>query len=399
MKKERRHMSAAMSFILMMGVVALFSDMTHEGARSVLGAYLGVAGASAAVIGFVSGLGEFVGYSLRLLTGIITDRTKKYWLLTILGYAVDVLAIPALALVPENGWVLACALIVLERVGKAIKKPAKNTLISFAASEEGAGKGFAIQEFVDQIGAFLGPVILFFVLLVKRDGNQLDAYRLCFLVLGVPALITIALLFFARRKFPHPEYFEKAADEKTPFRANAGFWIYIAGICCLAFGFIDFPLITLHVSRTALVDADTLPLLYAGAMVVDAFAALWFGFLFDKRGIRVLMLSTAISAGSAVCIFGLTNLWATMLGVLLWGVGMGAQESVLKSVVSRIVPKANRAAGFGVFETAFGAAWFAGSLLTGALYDISKPWMIAVSVVMQLAAIPIFYRISRSESR
>ena len=386
-----------MAFILLMGVVALFSDMTHEGARSILGAYLGLAGASAAVIGFVSGLGEFVGYSLRLLTGVITDRTKKYWLLTILGYAIDVLAIPALALVPENGWVFACALIILERVGKAIKKPAKNTLISFAASEGGAGKGFAIQEFVDQIGAFLGPVILFFVLLFKKDGSQLDAYRLCFLVLGVPALITIGLLFFAKRKFPHPENFEKAADEKTPFRANMGFWVYIAGICCLAFGFIDFPLITLHVARTGLMDMDTLPLLYAGAMVVDAFAALWFGFFFDKRGMLALVLSTVLSAGSAFMIFGVSSLWATGLGVIMWGVGMGAQESILKSVVKNIVPKANRAAGYGVFETAFGAAWFLGSLVTGVLYDASRPMMIVVSVAMQLAAIPLFFKVSRAD--
>lgn len=397
MDKTRGRITGAMAFILLMGVVALFSDMTHEGARSILGAYLGIAGASAAVVGFVSGLGEFVGYALRLLTGVITDRTKKYWLLTILGYAIDVLAIPALALVPENGWVFACALVIVERIGKAIKKPAKNTLVSFAASEAGAGKGFAIQEFVDQIGAFLGPVILFLVLLFKKDGNQLDAYRLCFLVLGIPALITIGLLFFAKKKFPHPEDFEKAEDEKTPFRANMGFWVYIAGICCLAFGFIDFPLITLHVARTALISMDALPLLYAGAMVVDAFAALWFGFLYDKRGMLALVVSTALSAGSAALIFGVSGLWATGLGVMLWGVGMGAQESILKSVVKSIVPKANRAAGYGVFETAFGAAWFLGSMVTGVLYDASRPLMIMVSVAMQLAAIPLFYKVSRAD--
>ena len=101
MPKQRRRASQAMVFILLMGLIALFSDMTHEGARSILGVYLGLAGASAAAIGFISGLGEFVGYALRLLTGMLTDRTKKYWLLTILGYAIDVLAIPALALVPR----------------------------------------------------------------------------------------------------------------------------------------------------------------------------------------------------------------------------------------------------------------------------------------------------------
>ena len=159
--KKRAAVSGAMAFITLMGIVSLFSDMTHEGARSVLGEYLNLAGASAATIGFVSGVGELCGYSLRLLSGLIADKTKKYWTLVIVGYTMQVLAIPALALIPENGWIVACGLVILERVGKAIKKPAKNTLVSFAASEVGTGKGFAYQEFLDQLGAFLGPVILF----------------------------------------------------------------------------------------------------------------------------------------------------------------------------------------------------------------------------------------------
>lgn len=393
MPKQRRKMTQAMAFILLMGLIALFSDMTHEGARSILGVYLGLTGASAVAIGFISGLGEFVGYALRLLTGILTDRTKKYWLLTILGYAIDVLAIPALALVPKNGWVFACALVLLERVGKAVKKPAKNTLISFAASQAGAGKGFAIQEFVDQLGAFLGPVLLFVVLLMRSGADTFATYQLCFLVLGVPALITLGLLFFAKRKFPHPEHFEKEAASPARFQAKRAFWIYIAGIACLAFGFVDFPLITLHVSRLHIISEETLPLLYAGAMVVDAFAALGFGYLFDRAGIRALMLSTLLSAGSSLFIFGLGSTWAVFVGVLLWGVGMGAQESILKSVVNLVVPKANRGSGFGIFETAFGAAWFLGSLVTGILYEASLPWMVAVATGAQLLAIPLFSRI------
>ena len=149
-----------MMFLFLMGVISLFSDMTHEGARSILGEYLDLAGASAATIGFVSGFGELCGYSLRMLSGFLADKTKKYWLLVILGYALQVLAIPALALIPQNGWVVACGLVILERIGKAVKKPAKNTLVSFAASEVGVGKGFAFLEFLDQLGAFIGTVIL-----------------------------------------------------------------------------------------------------------------------------------------------------------------------------------------------------------------------------------------------
>jgi len=383
---------SAFAFVALMGVVSLFSDMTHEGASSIIGAYLSLAGASAAAIGFISGLGECIGYSLRLLTGYLTDRSKHYWEITIAGYIIDCAAIVALALVPKNGWIWACMLIVIQRMGKAIKKPAKDTLISFAASQTGTGKSFAIQEFLDQIGAFLGPVILFFVLYIKKGGDLYSSYVLCFAILGIPAMITIALLFTARRHYPEPENFEPPADESAPaFRMNRSFILYIVAISFFAAGFVDFSLVTMHTIKTALIPADTVSLIYAGAMAVDAFAALFFGWLYDKYGIRVLMLSALMSAPAAFFIFYLSARWALFLGVALWGVGMGAQESILKAAVTEIVPKQNRSSGFGIFQTAFGICWFLGSWLLGILYDFSPPGLVIFSAVMQLIAVPIFW--------
>ena len=169
--KQKRKYSQAMAFVLLFGIVSLFSDMTHEGASSIRGAYLTLLGASAGTIGFISGLGELVGYSMRYVFGKLTDKTRHYWTMTIVGYVLDVLAVPALALVGEHGWVWACALLVIQRMGKAIKKPAKDTILSFAASQEGVGKSFGIQEVLDQIGAFLGPVLLYLVMLFKTDGT------------------------------------------------------------------------------------------------------------------------------------------------------------------------------------------------------------------------------------
>lgn len=391
MGKEHSVKKTALAFIILMGIVSLFSDMTHEGAASILGNFLSLAGASAAAIGFVSGLGELIGYSLRIITGRIADKTKKYWLLTILGYMIDCMAIPALALVPHGGWLAACFLIVVQRAGKAVKKPAKDTILSFATSQTGAGKGFAIQEFLDQIGAFLGPVLLFVVILLKKNADQFTAYKLCFAILGIPAVATILLLFFAKRRYPNPEEFEVPEKESVPFRMNRSFIFYIIAISLFAAGFLDFTMITMHTARTGLIPGETLSLIYAGAMAVDAFSALFFGWLFDKRGIRVLMISTLLSAPFSILIFNVQARWALFLGVALWGVGMGAQESILKAAVSSIVPKQSRSSGFGIFQTAFGICWFLGSWLMGVLYDASPVWLIVFSVVMQLAAIPFFW--------
>jgi MFS family permease len=392
-ERTRKNLTGAFAFLTLMGIVSLFSDMTHEGARSILGEYLNLTGASAATIGFVSGVGELCGYSLRLLSGFVADRTKKYWALVIAGYALQVLAIPALALIPENGWVLACGLVILERIGKAIKKPAKNTLVSFAASETGVGKGFAYQEFLDQLGAFLGPVILFVITLLLGTEKLFSTYRMCFLILGIPALITLGLVLFSRYRYPHPETFEQTEEKKEAFRFRKSFVFYMIAISLFAFGFADFTLITLHAAKTQAFPDSTLSLLYAAAMAVDAFAALFFGWLFDRIGLKALILSTLCSAFFAGFVFLTGNPVLIGVGIVLWGVGMGAQESIMKAAVSSIIPRAHRSAGFGIFETGFGVAWFLGSWLLGALYDVRPLYLVLVSVAVQLLAVP-FYLLS-----
>ena len=391
-----------MLFIILFGIVSLFSDMTHEGASSIRGAYLSLLGASAATIGFISGLGELVGYSMRYVFGKLTDKSKQYWPMTIAGYVLDIIAVPALALVGEHGWIAACVLLVIQRMGKAIKKPAKDTIMSFAASQEGVGKSFGIQEVLDQIGAFIGPVLLYLVMLFKTEGTTFEIYSTCFAVLAIPGAITLILLIVTRRKFPNPEHFEPEPKEYVPFKIKKEFILYIAGISLFAFGFIDYSIIIMHVSRTyshlasglsetsALVSTGSLPLLYAGAMLVDAVAALFFGMMYDKNGVKALVWSTVISAPFAVFVFAFDSVPMLLIGVALWGVGMGAQESILKAAVTSMVPKASRATGYGVFECSFGAFWFLGSWLMGVLYDVSIPAMIAVSVIAQLATIPLY---------
>ena len=387
---KKRTISGAIAFITLMGIVSLFSDLTHEGARSILGEYLNLAGASAAAIGFVSGIGELCGYSLRLISGLIADKTKKYWTLVIAGYVIQVLAIPALALVPEHGWVWACGLVILERVGKAVKKPAKNTLVSFAASEIGTGKGFAYQEFLDQLGAFLGPILLFVTTLVKGTDDLFQTYRISFAVLLVPALITIALVLAAKIKYPDPEMFEKQEDKPENFRFGKSFALFMASICFFTFGFADFTLITLHAANTGAFPESTLSLLYAAAMAVDAFAALFFGWLFDRIGLKALIISTLCSTFFSCFVFMTGNARIIGIGIILWGIGIGAQESIMKAAVSGMVPRSMRSTGFGIFETGFGIAWFLGSWLLGALYDLNPMYLVVVPVASQLLAIAFY---------
>ncbi len=386
----------AFYFILLMGIVSLFSDITYEGARSIIGPYLGLLGASSIIISAVAGLGEFLGYSLRLATGVLVDKTKKYWLFAILGYAVNLLVIPTLAL--TNHWWQAAVLIILERVGKALRKPAKDTITSFASSQIGYGKGFAIDEVLDQLGAVVGPVVLGTVIAssVSQNGD-ISLYRKAFSVLLYPALLTLLVITIARILVPNPSKFE-SEKKRENVKFNKTYYLFIVGSALIAFGFSDFALIAFHAQKNSLLNPAEIPFTYALAMGVDALAALLFGVLFDKIGGYSLALATFAASPFGIFVFSNQKL-SFILGAILWGIGIGAQESVLKAAVAKLTSKEKRATAYGIMNTVFGASWFVGSILIGILYSVNIEFLKYFVLITQiLAGIVIIYALRLSKS-
>ncbi|MDP2425555.1 MAG: MFS transporter [bacterium] len=385
MKKQTTMRQKAFLFLMILGVISLLSDFTHEGARSIYGPFLGAIGASAFLVSFTAGLGEFIGQALRILTGIIADKTKKYWFMMIIGYAINLLVIPLLAFVDASIWQVAIILILIERVGKAIRAPAKSALTSFTSPHLGAGKAFAIQEALDQLGAFLGPLFVFLVLSL-RTGSQISGYQLAFGLLGIFAVLTLVVLVMAKVKYPHPDEFETKTLVKG-FKGNKSFVWYLIAISFLAFGFIDYPVIGYHLSTAVPIEVEYIPLLYSFAMGIDAISALFFGHMYDKIGVKALMISTFVSLLFAPVFFLVPGLVGIIVGVFLWGIGMGAQESILKAVVSGIVSKDKRATAYGIFNSVFGLSWFLGSMMIGYLYQVQMVYVIAFSVITQAISI------------
>ena len=385
----------ARTFVVTMGVVSLFGDMSYEGARGLVGPYLGLLGASAVVVSVSAGAGELAGYTLRLLTGWLADRTRAHWPLTILGYAVNLVVIPGLAF--AGSWEVAVGLVIGERVGKAIRSPARSTLLSYAARRAGEGKSFGLEEALDQIGAVAGP-LLTTAAIALRSGSPLAQYRLAFLVLAVPAVITLGLVLAARRAFPTPEDLEPPETE-APGHLGTGFWLLVAASSLVGLGFADWALVAFHAGRSGLVSLGLLPLLYAGAMGVDALAALAFGHAFDRRGPGVLAVSCLVGAGAAPLVFLGSSVGALLAGAALWAVAMGAQESVYKAAVARLVSSSGRGRAYGLFFAVFGVAWFVGSAALGWLYEHARGGMVAFAVVPQLLAAPVFLLAMRANAR
>lgn len=391
MKNPKRH--SAMKFIILMGFVSLFSDIVYEGARSISGPYLGLLGASATVISLTAGLGEFIGYAFRLVSGYFADRTRRYWLITFIGYLMNLLVVPTLAFVGK--WQIAVLLLIAERFGKATRKSPRDTMMSFAVKQVGAGWGFGLEEALDQIGAVTGPIALAIAISLK-NGEELVKYKFAFSLLFVPAIISLLLLTIGRILFPTPSDFEKTTSVKPNKLITKSFAWYLVAISFIAAGFADFPLIAYHFNKVDLVSSSLIPLFYSIAMGIDAVAAVVFGKLFDKRGLMVLIISSLSSAFFAPFVFLTKNLFTIVLGVCLWGIGIGAQESILKAVVANLIPVEKRGTAYGVFNTIFGLAWFLGSLLMGILYDISLITLVIFSVSMELLSVITIILMSKS---
>lgn len=386
----------ARAFVVVMGVVALFGDMTYEGARGLVGPYLGLLGASAMAIGFAAGLGEFLGYALRLLTGWLGDRTRAYWPLVIGGYAINLVAVPGLALV--GSWQAAVGLLLLERIGKAVRSPARSTLVSYAANQAGVGKSFGLEEALDQVGAVTGPLLTAAAIWVLRDEPVTLRYRIAFLVLLLPVALNLAFVLLARRKYPRPECFETTTHPPGRHLGRLFRW-YVVAAMLLGLGFADWALVAFHAGRVGLLDLGTLPLLYAGAMAIDAVAALAFGTLFDRHGLSVLAASTFVSALFAPLVFLFPSAWVLVLGATCWAIGMGAQDSIFKAAIAQLVPKEQRGRAYGLFFAFLGLAWWIGSTFMGWLYDRSLPMLVVFSVLTQIAAVPIFVVLGRKLAR
>lgn len=391
MKRNRRirlssQQKTALQFIASMGLASLFADITYEGARSIIGAYLGLLGASAAMVGFIAGLGELIGYGFRLFSGLITDRTGRYWSIALLGYFINLLAVPLLAL--THHWATAAILIILERLGKAIRVPSRDAMLSYAAKPLGTGLGFGIHQALDQLGAMLGP--LFIAGVLYYTGNQ----RTGFALLGIPAVCALTVLLLLSYYFKQPDALETQDLSIKTHDFDQSFWIYLIGACFVGAGFADFALIAYHFQKTNVLSLTWIPIAYAMAMGVNSMMSLILGHLYDRLGFIVLIIVTMLAAFFGPLVF-LGNSTLCILGVVLWAVGMGTQQSLMRAILGNIISKNKRGSAYGIFNMGYGVSWFLGSVLMGLIYDYSLIGLVLFIITLQFLSLPwfiVYYR-------
>jgi len=375
---------SAWRVVIGFGIVSLAVDLVADGARSIQGPLLASLGAGALIVGLVTGGAEAAGFGLRLVSGPLVDRTKKYWGFAIGGYALTAVCIPLLAITPfigPAGLVAAALLVILERVGKAIRSPAKTVLLAHAATAVGGGRGFGVHKLLDQVGAFSGPLLV--AAAIAISGALWPAFAL----LVIPGIFALILLAWIRRRVPDPGAFSVPVGVARPAESEASpagrlprslyFFGFSAALTC--FGLVGFGVISFHLTAGGLLAVAAVPLVFAVGMAAAAVAAVIVGRAYDRMGGRVLLAVPALVIAIPALAFS-GSLVLVVIGVVIWGVATGVQDSTVKALIADLVPVARRGAGYGVFAVFQGAGTFAGAVVAGALYPDA--------VVLSLATIP-----------
>ena len=379
--------SPAFNFVLTMGVVNLFGDMTYEGGGAINGQFMATLGASAAVVSITAGLGEFLGYSLRSVSGYISDRTGRYWLITFIGYAINLLAVPAMAL--AGNWQVAALLILAERIGRAIRKPTVEAMLSYTTGKHGKGWVYGVNTALDETGATLGPLIMALVLFLHGD------YRTGYALLLTSSVLALGALVVARINFPVPSRLEQGRTAPASGLGRS-YWLYMVAAVCFAAGLISYELVGYHLATAKIVTEQWIPVLLAFSTGCGVIASLVLGKLYDRSPLPTLLVAVFLSSlFSPFAFFGGSP--ALLAGMVFWGIGYATQDTLFKAVVASVLPEGERNLAFGLFYTGYGVGWLIGSVVTGLLYEQSRVALVVFAVLAQLISLPLFVIAKRQQ--
>jgi len=379
--------SPAFNFVLTMGAVNLFGDMTYEGGGAINGQFMASLGASAAVVSITAGLGEFLGYSLRSISGYISDRTGRYWLITFIGYAINLLAVPAMAL--AGNWQVAALLILAERIGRAIRKPTVEAMLSYTTGKHGKGWVYGVNTALDETGATLGPLIMSLVLFLHGD------YRTGYALLLTSSVLALGALVVARINFPVPSRLEQGRTAPASGLGRS-YWLYMVAAVCFAAGLISYELVGYHLATAKIVTEQWIPVLLAFSTGCGVIASLVLGKLYDRSPLPTLLVAVFLSSlFSPFAFFGGSP--ALLAGMVFWGIGYATQDTLFKAVVASVLPEGERNLAFGLFYTGYGVGWLVGSVVTGLLYEQSRVALVVFAVLAQLISLPLFVIAKRQE--
>jgi len=366
-----------------MGIVSMLGDIVYESGRGIAPDYLYFLGASALLVGLTSGVGELVGYGMRLVSGPLADRSHAYWLFIFLGYGL-ILAIPMMGFT-NSIWIV-MSLVIAERLGKALRSPSRDAVVSVVSKGMGSGKAFGLHEFIDQIGAVVGPAFVGFIML--RTANN---FSFSLQLLFPFYFLMMAVLYLTYHRIRGAVEEVRRQTTAMEGKLSRGFWVYSGAVLMNTIGLMPIALI-LYNGAKILESGGQLwlvPFLYVIVQLVDAPMALISGHIYDKIGIKLLALPFALSVLPFTFQF-FVGLPGVILACIAYGLVLGMQESTYRAAITDIVPLGKRGSAYGFFNVMLGAGTFVSGVVFGFMLDVSVSPLSILSFVVIAQILAIF---------
>ena len=370
--------------IVLLGIVSLLGDIVYEGSRGVVPDYLGFLGATALIVGVIGGAGDFLGNAMRLVSGFLVDATRAYWFFIFLGYGL-IVSIPFLGF--SGGLEIAIVLVLLERLGKALRSPSRDTVLSIVSKDVGAGKAFGIHELLDQVGAVFGPLMVAALMFYSNNN-----YRYTFSFLLIPFLGLLMALIYAYKKIGSKTTVELPRTKGEKGKLPKPFYLYTVAVLANTIGLIPYTLILFKASviLMPLKQDWIVPLIYVLIQGVDAPAALLSGYAYDKFGIEVLALPFLLSLFPPLLAMIDSGLPILIVAAIFFGLVLGMQESIYRAAVSKLAPISSRGTAYGIFNTVYGVGFLISGAIYGLLMDYKLSFVVVGLYVCAMQAVALF---------
>ena len=379
------------STVVTLGIVSLLTDISSESVAAVLPLYItGVLGLSTIAFGVLDGLYQGVSAVVRIAGGYASDRLDQPKWVAFTGYALAAAA--RVGLLFASGFAAITAVVTADRIGKGIRTAPRDALIAGSSEPESLGRAFGVHRMLDNIGAALGPLIAFVILLIVPDGFHIVfTASLAFALIGVLVLGLVVPNVRTRPTRRTADRGRRAASRRFGWRrlwsgrmrrvlAAAG----MLGILTIGDGFVY-----LVLQARSDFAAQWFPLLYVGTNVVFLAFAIPLGRLADRVGrARVFVVGhVALLGAYAVAALAIDDLVATVLCLVFLGAFYAATDGVLAALAAETTSPQTRATGIAAVQTVVAVARFVSAAGFGVLwYALGRePAMIAVAVLLAVA--------------
>ena len=288
-----------------------------------------------------------------------------------------------------GNWQVAALLILAERIGRAIRKPTVEAMLSYTTGKHGKGWVYGVNTALDETGATLGPLIMSLVLFLHGD------YRTGYALLLTSSVLALGALVVARINFPVPSRLEQGRTAPASGLGRS-YWLYMVAAVCFAAGLISYELVGYHLATAKIVTEQWIPVLLAFSTGCGVIASLVLGKLYDRSPLPTLLVAVFLSSlFSPFAFFGGSA--ALLAGMVFWGIGYATQDTLFKAVVASVLPEGERNLAFGLFYTGYGVGWLIGSVVTGLLYEQSRVALVVFAVLAQLISLPLFVIAKRQQ--